>query len=193
MIGCAPLKPLIYQQDATQFLSDFKPALCLPAYHVSVQLAGNVPMKPDARFSDSLYIEAASSFLTFQSARYFTVKNFDDDSPDFDTSQLATLSKITYSPLKNDTMHKTEVSEIFRRIAAENSVEYVVYPRHIAIRYVAVQQKTWRSTGPSYERPVSYNAYCTVEVQIWDANGVLRLETIGKGNAGRPVLYNWFG
>ena len=78
---------------------------------------------------------------------------------------------------------------------AEANVELVVVPLDCSLSYRIEQPRGWRNDKyeSSYARPVSHTAFATFHVQIWNRNGVLLSERVGKSAAKKPLLYDLVG
>lgn len=77
-------------------------------------------------------------------------------------------------------------------MAERHGVDLVLVPYSCHIRHFTFQPRAWRSQAPNYRKPISYSAKTELHVQIWDAQGKLLFERIGRGETVRPFMYTVF-
>jgi len=187
VIFCAPAVVRYSGDVHNQLANSDQTALCLPFNNIRIDYIDNTNLKPDSRYTGSFFIEAANGFLMFEVTRKFRLASGRPTPAD----STEKIEKPAYSILANDTTLRRVTSKRVRDVAEKYSADLVVVPYACVIKQSMVRTKSWRNNaGPGYERPVSFSAATAVHVQIWNKNGQLLYECIGKSDTGRPILYS---
>lgn len=197
LYGCSVRMVTLVNDPGNQLLDRSKNVLCLPVDTLHVAYVDNTKAVPDTLFSDSFFMEAANSLLLYEVARNFAVRQLapQDASTNApkDADSLADFRRGGFSRLLHDTVCLAPIADRIRGLSKKYNADLVVLPYTCAVKNFAVRPAGWRNdkyTGPGYERPIAYTAKTEFHVQIWDKNGVLLYERVGKSDTGRPILYS---
>jgi hypothetical protein len=187
LIFCTP-PPMRYCNDSTHELANSGLiALCAPFKTLHVEYEDNTRLKPTVQYSDSFLLEAASSLLLFEATQKFKML----PSQRGGRNPVDTMASSAYSVLTHDTTLFSETSKRIRELAARCSVDIVILPYSCFIIQQVRQPKGWRNcNGPGYGRPSAFSAKTNVHIQVWNKNGQLLFERIGRSDTGKPILYS---
>jgi hypothetical protein len=190
---CTPRPLSYYCNDSAQELTNSSlVAMCIPFKSFHVDYVDNTRLKPIVQYSDSFLLEAANSFLLFEGTQKFTMR----PAQSRECSFVDTVATRRFSSFFRDSVDTTLFSETSRKVrelALRCSVDIVILPFACSVKQQMRQPKTWRSTsGPGYERPIGFSAVTSVHIQIWNKNGRLLFERIGRSDTGKPILYSLF-
>jgi hypothetical protein len=206
LCGCTATRASLVNDPGNQLLIGSKSALCLPVDTLHVAYVDNTKAIPDTLFNDSFFIEAANGLLTYEVSKNFsirqwapqdTLKDAPTDAPKDapkDADSLAVFKQCRFSRLTHDTALLPLIAERIRGLSRKYNADLVVVPYACMIKNITVRPAGWRNdkyAGPGYDRPISYTAKTEFHVQIWDRNGTLLYERIGKSDTGRPVFYSF--
>lgn len=167
-----------------------QPAVLLHVPRVETRYRDNTGQRPDSVLSDSFLVEAAQGLLLFETSKLFTLAGA--------TELAMSLNPVTappqYSCLDSFLVDSARSAEVVRNAALSAGAAYVISPLSCSINYIANRPAGWRDDkyGPSYARPVTYTAFTTIAVQVWDSSGALLLERSVKTSANRSLLYGLF-
>ena len=187
LAACSPPSSVYFGVDHGQLDDPGQAAFCLPVKNMRIEYFDNTQMRPDTQFSDSFLQNAATGLLLYEVTRHFRIGPAQMDSSDsvekFQTSR--------YSILAGDTALRLLASRRIQSLAEKYNVNIVVVPYAISVRQFTVKPEGWRAdNGPAYDRPVSFTAKTSVHIQIWNRNGRLLYERIGRSDTGKPVFYS---
>jgi|GEM_PF-1080468 hypothetical protein len=186
---CTRPETAYFSNEHAELFNSNTIALCAPFKNMRVEYLDNTKLRPDSLYADSFLTEAANGLLMFEVAQRYRV------SPERTSAEdsVENLEKRGYSALAHDTALRILTSKRVSALAEKYSVDLVVVPYSCVVKQRAEQEKGWRnSSGPGYDRPVSFSATTAVIIQLWDKSGRLLYERIGKGDTGRPILYTLF-
>jgi hypothetical protein len=206
LCGCTVPAARLVDDANNQLLNRSKNALCLSIDTLHVTYMDNTKAIADTLFNDSFFIEAANGLLLYEVSKNFGIRQWtpqdslldsssgaaQDKSPDADS--LAVFRRGGFSKLAGDTASLFQIASRIRELAIKYNADLVVIPYACMIKHITVRPTGWRNdkyTGPGYDRPISYTAKTDFHVQIWDKNGTLLYERIGKSDTGRPILYSF--
>jgi hypothetical protein len=186
LIFCTP-GPAVYSVSGAQRIIDAgRAALCIPLKSMHVEYIDNTKSRAESQFTDSFLLEAANTFLLYETMRTFASAR---GAGPADTA--ARYSGPMASVLLHDTATLPEASKAIGELAARCSVDIVMLPYACTVRQQITQAKGWRgSSGPGYERPAAFSAATSVHVQLWSKTGRLIYERIGRSDTGKPILYS---
>jgi hypothetical protein len=187
IIFCSP-RTTVYSTSAAHRIFETHPAaLCVPLAAIHAEYLDETKSRPESQYTDSFLLESTNAFLLFEAMRSFTGVPHDTVRPD----SLNRFEIPKYSVLTHDTTSFPEASKRIRECAARYSVDIVVVPYACSVKQRITQAKGWRnSSGPGYDRPVSFSAATSVHIQIWSKEGQLLYERIGRSDTGKPILYS---
>jgi hypothetical protein len=188
--GCAANMATAVNDPANQLVNRAKNALCLPVDTLHVTYVDNTKAIPDTLFSDSFFMEAANGLLMYEVSKNFNISQWTPQ----DTDSVAFFRQGGFSPLTHDTGSLHLIARRVSELAKKYNADLIVVPYSCRIKHFTVRPAGWRNdkyAGPGYERPISYTAKTEFHVQIWDNNGTLLFERIGKSDTGRPILYSF--
>jgi len=187
----APTDSLFFTNDPNGLLKNSKQSiLVIPLDAIQEEFFHNARMVPDTYPRDSFFIESANGLISYECSRYFAVRGVTDDIRQICDS-LHVFCRTGISPRTSDSAPPASVSDIIKTVAEKCGADLVLLPRQCTITHVTFQQKAW-SDAPEYQKPVKYFAKVRIHVQIWDKNGDLLYERIGKDKTKRPVFYAVF-
>jgi hypothetical protein len=189
--GCSVHMKTLANDPGNQLLDRSKTALCLPVDTIHVSYVDNTKAIADTLFNDSFFIEAANSLLLYEAAKNFPLRQHDVAS--FGADSLAAFRRGGYSRLTHDTASLPLIAGFVRDLSKKYNADLVIVPYAYAVRNVVIRPAGWRNdkfTGPGYDRPISYTAKTEFHIQVWDKNGALLYERIGRSDTGRPILYS---
>ncbi len=186
--GCAAHTASYASDPSRMLLDQSKLALCIPLDSLHVKYLDNTASISDSVFSDSFFVQAANGLLSFEVSRNFKVCAW----PRNESDSFRLLRQSGYSRLDKDTTNVQLASNVVRQIAERYKADLVVVPYSLQIRQIIVKPSGWRDDrfGSAYERPTSYTAKTSFHVQIWDKNGRLLYERIGRSTTGNFFLYS---
>jgi hypothetical protein len=190
LCGCAAHMAAAVNDPASQLANSAKSALYLPVDTLHVTYIDNTKAIPDTLFNDSFFMEAANGLLMYEVSKNFTIRQWTPQ----DTDSLAFFRQGGFSPLTHDTTSLHLIARRVSELAKKCNADLVVVPYSCKIKHFTVRPTGWRNdkyAGPGYERPISYTAKTEFHVQIWDKDGALLFERIGKSDTGRPILYSF--
>jgi hypothetical protein len=190
--GCSVRTATMANDPNGQILDRSKSLLCVPLDTLHVTYVDNTKAAPDTLFNDSFFLEAANSLLLYEASKNFSVRQWTPGAS-FGADSLAVFRRGGYSRLARDTASLALASGRVKDLAKKYNADLVAIPYACVIRNLTVRPTGWRNgkyDGPGYERPISYTAKTEFHVQIWDKNGALLFERIGKSDTGRPVFYS---
>jgi len=173
-----------------RLLNRSQTVLCLPLDTLHVTYADNTKSIPDTLFNDSFFIEAANGLLLYEASQDFNLAHF----VPADSDSISFIKRTGFSRLNADTASLLLISEYVKGLAKKHKTDLVIIPYSCIIRHITVRPTGWRNdkfSGPGYEKPISYTAKTEFHVQIWDKNGTLLFERIGKSDTGRPIFYSF--
>lgn len=186
--SCTTLPPTYTRSGTTALADKSKSVLVLPLDTLHVDYTDNTKAVPDTLFTDSFFIEAANGLILYEASQHFSMCQSQLSEQD----SLAFLKVKGFSRLLSDTANIHTVESYMKRLALAHKADVIIVPYSCQIKHSTVRQTGWRKdkyAGPGYERPISYTATTSCHIQIWDKNGTLLYERIGKSNTGRPILY----
>jgi hypothetical protein len=189
--GCTAHQSALVNDPGGQLVIGSKKALCLPVDTLHVSYVDNTKAIPDTLFNDSFFIEAANGLLMYEVSKNFAVQQY---APKDGTDSLAVFRHGGFSRLTHDTSSLRLIAGRVRGLSQKYNTDLLVVPYACVIKNFTVRPAGWRNdkyAGPGYERPISYTAKTEFHVQIWDKNGTLLYERIGKSDTGRPVFYSF--
>jgi hypothetical protein len=187
LLSCAPHQLSYFGKNAESLGDQSLSALCLPATGMRVEYIDNTQLHPDIQFADSFLLNAANGLIMYEISKQFKMSPSHGDSSD----SLEKFQSERYSVIAADTALILLVSKRMQNFAAKHGVDIIVAPYAVYIKQQAIRPDAWRGdNGPGYDRPISYTAKTSVHIQIWDKNGQLLFERIGKSSTGKPVLYS---
>jgi hypothetical protein len=202
LCGCTASTATLVNDANDQLQNRSKNALCLSIDTLHVTYVDNTKAIADTLFNDSFFIEAANGLLMYEVSKNFgirqwtpqdTLKDAPQD-PSSGADSLAVFRHGGFSRLTHDTASLHLIAGRIRELAKKYNADLVVIPYACMIKHITVRPTGWRNdkyAGPGYDRPISYTAKTDFHVQIWDKNGTLLYERIGKSNTGRPILYSF--
>ncbi len=186
-LACSTSRPVLYRhKESRELLSNAERIAYVPRREVDIRYRDNTRALPDSQFSDTFFIETVNALLKYELSQQFgTVIGVSDDLVD-----SLGESVLGYSRISGDTTDYPIAAGAIRTIAESAGAELVFVPYSVQVRHSTYQPDTWRTQGPSYERPTSISAMSSLLGQIWGADGTLLYERISVKDAGRPILYN---
>jgi hypothetical protein len=198
LTGCTATSATFVNDPDNQLSIRSKTALYLPVDTLHVTYIDNTKSIPDILFNDSFFIEAANGLLMYEVSKNFAIRQWaaqdaPKDAPK-DADSLTVFRHGGFSRLTHDTTSLGLIAGRVRGLARKYNADLLVVPYACAIKNITVRPAGWRNdkyAGPGYERPISYTAKTEFHVQIWDRNGTLLYERIGKSDTGRPVFYSF--
>ncbi len=188
LISCAS-HAILYSHDTnSELINSELVALCLPFGDMHVEYIDDTKLKADHQYTDSFLLDAADGLLLYEVMKTFKISPHRIQPQD----SIEKLRNQRYSILAHDTASLQITSQSIRELAARCSVDIVVLPYSGSIEQRTIQSKGWRnSSGPGYERPVSFSAKTVVHIQLWNKEGRLLYERIAESTTGKPILYSF--
>jgi hypothetical protein len=195
LCGCAARQASLVNDPGDQLSVLSKSALCIPIDTLHVSYFDNTKAIPDSLFNDSFFIEAANGLLSYEVSKRFNIMHWtpraaSQDAPD----SLDVFRHCGFSRLTHDTASLALIAGRVRGLSKKYNADLVIVPYACMIKHITVRPAGWRNdefAGPGYDRPISYTAKTEFHVQIWDKNGALLYERIGRSDTGRPVFYSF--
>ena len=187
---CSASSDLIYHNDPDHVLAmSGLEALCIPITSLDIEYLDNTVYKPVSELTDSFLLESANGLFMYESMKRFKLKQADGALAD----SAHRISSFGLSNLhKGDTIPDSVVAFI-SELAARNEVDVVIIPVRCTVKHVTNRPDSYRkSSGPGYERPVSYVAKTSFQVQVFSSKGQLLCEQVGRTDSGQPILYSLF-
>jgi hypothetical protein len=202
LCGCTVSTATLVNDANDQLQNRSKNALCLSIDTLHVTYVDNTKAIADTLFNDSFFIEAANGLLMYEVSKNFGIRQWapQDTQKDasfgasFGADSLAVFRHGGFSRLTHDTASLHLIAGRICELAKKYNADLVVIPYACMIKHITVRPTGWRNdkyAGPGYDRPISYTAKTDFHVQIWDKNGTLLYERIGKSDTGRPILYSF--
>jgi hypothetical protein len=181
----------VFLNDTDNMLSNSSLTIfVIPVKNLKVRYLNNTSVEYERQFSDSFFIESANSLITFECSKPFSLCNSEEKFEEFiDSSEV--FSGLKYSTLKLDTTEFESFTDCIKEVAGRYNADLVLFPYFCSIKHIISQQKGWRGQS-STAGPVKYRAQTNIHLQIWDKDGNLLYERVGKADTGRPVLYSIF-
>ena len=180
-----------YKNDPGNLLSNLRQTiLIIPIHVVHEKFINNTQKSPPTPPSDSFFIEAANGLINFECSKYFKICSYVEGFKEISDS-LSHFYNSRFSKLTEKDTNSAEISALMKKTAEKFNVDLILLPFSCDIEHITYQQKGWRD-APSYQRPIKYISKTRVHIQMWDRNGNLLYERIGKDKTNRPVLYSLF-
>lgn len=186
-LACSASRPVLYRHGAlSELLTGADRIAYIPRSQIDIRYRDNTRALPDSQFSETFFLETVNALIKYELSQQFaTVTGAPPDLID-----SLGQSPYGYSRISADTLDYSATSAAIQSVAECTGAELVFVPYSVQVRHSTHQPQSWRSRGPSYERPVSISAASTLHGQIWGADGTLLYERISVKDAGRPILYN---
>lgn len=180
-----------YKNDPDNLLSNLrKTILTIPIHIVQERFINNTQQSPSTPPSDSFFIEAANGLINYECSKYFKISSYLEGYIEIYDS-LSFFYDFPYSKLTGNDTNFAITSALMKRTAEKFDVDLILLPLSCDIEHITFQEKGWRAS-PSYQRPIKYISKTKIHLQLWDKDGNLIYERIGKNKTDRPVLYSLF-
>jgi hypothetical protein len=171
-------------------------AIYIPLEKIKIFLVDESHSSLPASLNDTFFIEVANALAQYEVSRHFNLLHF--TLPDtVDTVQkfcAPDRQKALRSLMVADNGSREKMIAAVRSVAAQCSVDLLIFPVLCSIRETVSQQSGWRNDkyGKSYERPATCVAEALFHVQIWNKNGKKVYEYKSLGISKQPVFYSLF-
>jgi len=194
-IACSPRQRIYMRDPGFELADSLKQTYFVPLDSITVEYVDRTQATPDTLFSDSFFIEAANSLLAFEASKRFSLMAAPEGDEEAAGGMCAKIRAVRYSRLADvDAGGGPEAAATqIRSIAESTAADLILIAYSCRLKHILYQPQGWRGSGPSYQRPVTFKAYATTHVQIWNRDGELLYEKIGGSDAGRPIMYSLFG
>ena len=179
----------LYKNDPDNLLTDSTQIiLTIPIFGINEKFINNAITKSDTLSNDSFFIEAANGLINFECSKYFTLCSYFEGFKEISDS-LSLFYNSRYSKLIKNKTDSISASALMKKTAEKFKTDFILIPYSCTIEHITIQPQGWRD-APSYQRPIKYYSRTSIHIQIWDKNGNLVYEKIGKNRTKRPVLYS---
>lgn len=186
----APVKELYVRNDSNYTFAE-RSALFLPVCPVEIIYINDTKTIEKKEFPDSFFIEAAHELINYECIKRFNIC-ITPQMPGEGQDTLFTGQPLRYSILKHDTTELNAVSQRIQQLANKAHADFVLVPYSCILKNVVFQQKAWRQETSNTARPIRYIAKTEILLQLWDGNGTLLYEKVGRAQTKRPILYKVF-
>ncbi len=190
--GQKPEKVEMYINDPDNKLHNHDlTILYIPLHKIRIANINETKNVVKKEFPDSFFIESTEDLINYECSKRYAVSTYFEKPAELkDPSHL--FNDLKYSMLKNDTAQYDSVSQFMIRTAEKFSVDLILFPYSCLLKNIVFQQKGWRRESPNTARPLKYKAQTAIHLQIWDKDGTLLYEKVGKNQTKRPILYSIF-
>lgn len=179
----------VYKDDPDNLLTDStQTILTIPIFGINEKFINNAITSSDTLSNDSFFIEASNGLINYECSKYFTLCSYFEGFKEISDS-LSLFYNSRYSKLIKNTADSISTSALLKRTAKKFKTDLILLPYSCTIEHITIQPKGWRD-APNYQRPIKYYSRTSIHIQIWDKNGNLVYEKIGKNRTKRPVLYS---
>lgn len=189
-LACGASRSVLYRHEQlSELLTNAGRVAYVPQLNVEIRYRDNTRALPDSQFSDTFFVETLNALLKYELSQQFEAVL----AAPTDLIDSLGPNLFGYSKISADTIDHSATAAAVLVVAENTGAELVFIPYSVHVRHSTHQPKSWRTRGPSYERPISISAASTFHGQIWAADGTLLYERISVKDAGRPILYNLLG